>query len=642
MPKDHELKAKILLILAGMLIVFFSAGSMHSDPAALYEVNPEIPSEQDNLYILEHTEIPENDAYAVALKYQHIEVDPDEPAREKVLYSIGDTRAFYVLDTTTNEYTAVNAILVYSTAHLYFWIQEDVLYEQEDVEKLCETFEDQIYPLNREFFGSENTPGIDSDEHLYVLYTSEINGATGYFSSADMFPREIEPYSNEAEIFMLSSLSARLDDEYTYGVLAHEFQHMIHRSLDQNESSWINEGFAELAMLLNGYDTGGSDWFYARNPDIQLNFWPRDETESTLPHYGASYLFMTYLYDRFGEEFSRTLVSDPLNGFASIDAVLAEILPDNEEESALNGDDVFQDWSIANLLQDASLEDGQYGYKNLPELSNFRIDGSIDCTIGIENPFTVHQYGVDYFQVSCDQPFHLQFKGQQTVPIVPTGPHSGDYYFWSNKGDQSAMTLTQTFDFRDVEGPISLKYSMWYDLEKDWDYVYLLASENEKDWRLLDPAHCTEEDITGSNQGCGYNGSSDGWVQEEVDLSQYAGKKVTIQFEYLTDSALNGEGFLIDDVSIEAIAYAADFEENNGGWIADGFARVSNILPQSYRVSVIHRSADGTQVARYRIMGDDILDIELDPTANGEIFLIVSGTTRYTEMPASYSLEIEK
>jgi len=204
------------------------------------------------------------------------------------------------------------------------------------------------------------------------------------------------------------------------------------------------------------------------------------------------------------------------------------------------------------------------------------------------------------------------------------------------------MTLTQTFDFRDVEGPISLKYSMWYDLEKDWDYVYLLASENEKDWRLLDPAHCTEEDITGSNQGCGYNGSSDGWVQEEVDLSQYAGKKVTIQFEYLTDSALNGEGFLIDDVSIEAIAYAADFEENNGGWIADGFARVSNILPQSYRVSVIHRSADGTQVARYRIMGDDILDIELDPTANGEIFLIVSGTTRYTEMPASYSLEIEK
>ena len=35
---------------------------------------------------------------------------------------------------------------------------------------------------------------------------------------------------------------------------------------------------------------------------------------------------------------------------------------------------------------------------------------------------------------------------------------------------------------------------------------------------------------------------------EEVDLSQFAGKKVQIRFEYITDAAINGEGFLLDDV----------------------------------------------------------------------------------------------
>jgi len=605
-------------------------------------IDPDIPLEQQNLYVLEQTQIPENNAYATALKYKHIEIDPDKPAHEKIIYEIGDTRAFYVLDTITNEYTAVNATLIYGTAHLYFWVEEDVLYEQEDVIRLCEVFEGQIYPLNREFFGSESTPGIDSDEHLFVLYTSEINGATGYFSSADMVPLEIEPYSNEAEIIMLSSLSARLDEEYTYGVLAHEFQHMIHQNLDPNESTWINEGFAELAMLLNGYDPGGADWLYARNPDIQLNFWPRDEVESTLPHYGASFLFMTYLYDRFGEYFSRNLVSDPLNDFSSIDSVLAEMIPENDENALINGDDVFQDWTIANLIQDVSLENGEYGYKSFPEISNFRVDGSIDCTTMIENPFSVRQYGVDYFDISCEHPFSLQFIGQQTIPVVPADPHSGDYYFWSNKGDQSALTLTNTFDFTNVEGPIILKYFTWYDLETDWDYVYLLASEDGESWDLLEPAHCTEEDITGSNQGCGYNGASDGWVQEEVDLTQYAGKIITLQFEYLTDASLNGEGFLLDDVSIESIAYETDFEEDGGGWIANGFVRIMNILPQSYRVTVVQQTVENTFITRSTVMGDEPLNIDFSATTNEDVYLIISGTARYTEMPASYTLEIQE
>jgi len=229
--------------------MLFNSGSVFLKPVDSPMTDLDIPLEQQNLSVLEQTEIPENDAYASAAKYRHIIMDPDEPAHEKIIYAIGDTRSFYLLDMVTNAYTAVNAVLVYSTAHLYFWIEETVEYDLEDVEALCETFEGDIYPLNREFFGSESTPGIDNDEHIFVLYAREINGAAGYFSSADMVPQEIEPYSNEADMVVLSAFSARLDDETTYGILAHEFQHMIHQNLDQNESTWINEGFAVIINI---------------------------------------------------------------------------------------------------------------------------------------------------------------------------------------------------------------------------------------------------------------------------------------------------------------------------------------------------------------------------------------------------------
>ena len=545
-----------------------------------------------------------------------------------------------MLNPTTNEYQKINAFLAYSTDHLYFWIQDNVPYEYSELQQICETFENQIYPLNRELFGKENTPGIDSDEHLYILYTSEMGAALGYFSSADTNPQEIDPYSNEAEMFMVSATYCRLDDYDTYGVLAHEFQHMIHHNLDRNETSWINEGFSELATLLNGYDVGGTDILYALNTDIQLNTWPRDEVESTLPHYGASYLFMTYLYDRFGEEFSRALVANPLDGLKSIDAVLDEFFENGKE--MITAEDVFQDWTIANLLQDSSVEEGFYGYESLLDLLPFQTTETINLQEEAEYSYAVHQYGIDYFQLDSEQPIRLEFQGQQSVQIVPADPHSGDFYYWSNKGDQSAVSLSQTFDFREVQAPIALTYYTWFDIEQDWDFVYLLVSEDGENWQLLEPSLCTKDNLTGSNQGCGYTGSSNGWQYQEVDLSQFAGKEVTIRFEYLTDTSLNGEGLLLDDIRIDAIEYNADLEESNEGWVAKGFVRISNTLPQTYRVSIVQQSTQKTQVTKYSVFGDEILELSISPTTDAIFYLVVSGTTRYTEMPAVYSLSVSR
>ena len=65
---------------------------------------------------------------------------------------------------------------------------------------------------------------------------------------------------------------------------------------------------------------------------------------------------------------------------------------------------------------------------------------------------------------------------RRSQACLPADAHSGKYAFWSNKGDSSDMTLTRSFDFTEVNGPIEFSYWTWYDIEKGYDYVYLEAS----------------------------------------------------------------------------------------------------------------------------------------------------------------------
>ena len=102
-----------------------------------------------------------------------------------------------------------------------------------DIKALMDAFENKIYPTDREFFGSEWTPGVDDDPHIYVLYTGGLGSTVaGYYYYPDEYPPQIFQYSNAHEMFYISS-SESLSSAYTYGTLAHEFQHMIHWYQDQ-------------------------------------------------------------------------------------------------------------------------------------------------------------------------------------------------------------------------------------------------------------------------------------------------------------------------------------------------------------------------------------------------------------------------
>jgi hypothetical protein len=613
----------------------------------LLDDQPEITFEEtqvdegmyETLNTLINEVVPNSDLRELAGRLSGIENIPLTVNEYPQEFRVGDRKSFFITNGDTNVTSSIEAVLEYETEHVFFWVEEGVEFDEGDMRALVDEFENKIYPTNREFFGSEWTPGVDNDPHLFILYANGIgSNIAGYFSSADSVHPLAHEYSNGHEMFLLSAENVSLYEQFTYGVLAHEFQHMIHWYRDRNEDTWLNEGFSELAAFLNGYDAGGFDYLYANQPDLQLNDWPND-SNATTPHYGASFLYVTYFLDRFGEDATKALVAHPDNGKDSVDAVLAELgAVDNSTGLLVSADDLFADWVLANYIQNSRAADGRYNYSNYTSVPTPRAAETVSNCDGSWQNRQVKQYGVDYIKLECAGTYTIQFQGETSVAVLPEDAYQGKFAFWSNKGDESDMTLTQEFDFSSAQNSVTLNFWTWYDLEQDYDYLYLLASENGQNWEIIKTPSGTDKDLSGNSYGWGYNGTTEGWIQESVDLSQFAGKKVTLRFEYITDAAVNGEGFLLDMVEIPEIGYLADFEQDEGGWDGEGFVRIENALPQTFRVSVIENGSE-IKIFKFSANPGELIRIPVEIGKEGAV-LVVSGTTRFTRQPANYRFEV--
>ncbi len=595
---------------------------------------------RDTLDTLNATVVPENDPYDLACRLLELcDVAETVPAKA---YKLGDKENFWITNSDTAEQNQITATLMNITPHSYFWVEEGTEVDQSEMKALMDTFESKIYPTDREFFGSEWTPGVDNDVHIYVVYAESIgHNIAGYFSSLDSYNPLVREYSNAHETYVLGT-SQDLGNEYTYATLAHEFVHMIQFASDRNDVSWVNEGFAEVGSFLNGYNVGGADWVYVQRPDMQLNTWADNSSPDFSAHYGQSFLYLMYFLDRFGEDATKALTNNPENDLTSVDDTLAALnITDAQTGQVVTADDVFMDWAAAMYLLDGSAGDGRFVYNNYPDAPQTSLTESISTCPASAFTRDVNQYGIDYIGIQCSGDHTIKFTGSTLSGLLPVEPNSGEYAFWSNRGDESDMTLTREFDFSAVSAPIELAYHIWYDLEEDYDYIYLEVSEDGgTSWQIITTPSGTDEDPSGNSYGWGYNGVTNGWIEERVDLSDYAGKKIQVRFEYVTDAAINGEGLLLDDVSVDAAGYSSDFEADDAGWQADGFVRVQNALPQTFRLSLILKG-DTTTVTSIPVNADQTAEAQISLEAGQEAILIVTGTTRFTRLGTTYQIEIQ-
>ena len=609
------------------------------------EITPLPQAGVETWELLERTEVPVRDLIALAKRLKHVEGPIPEVVRESAPdYEIGHEEIFWVSNVDTDEHFQITALLLYATPHLYMWVEEGVDVDLDRLKEAADIFEEKTYPTGREFFGSEWTPGVDSDPHLNILHARGLgDSVAGYYSSADEYPRIAHEFSNEREMFYINADNVIIGNDFYNGVLAHEFQHMIHWYNDRNEDTWLNEGFSELASYLNGYGSGGVEIAFAMWPDTQLNSWP-DETGEAAPNYGAAYLFTSYFLDRFGEEATRALVAHPANGIASVDAVLLEW--------GCSFDELFADWVVANYLDDPSLEDGWYGYR---ELRMWVSDVYPLSSYPAERQETVHQYAADYIAFQPLRDLEIDFQGATWVKVMDNEAHSGRYQWWSNRSDESDTTLTRAFDFSGLESA-TLEFWAWYDIEENWDYAYVeVSTDGGQTWDILQAPSTTDYNPNGNSFGWAYTGMSGGgeeprWIREAVDLSDYVGGEVLIRFEYITDDAVNHPGFAVDDIWIPELDYEYDAEPaleggspgSDDGWEAEGFIRMQNILPQRWIVQVIEFAGRETRVHEIELDEEGKGEWLIDADEVDEVVLVVSALAPSTTEVGTYKYEVRE
>lgn len=593
----------------------------------------------ETLHALNATKVAIRDYAKIAQKYEGMtsfQMQNPGPPRK---YKIGDQEQFIILNDDTEEKSNILATLRYETEHVYFWIENQVPYELSDVQSLCNDFEERIYPNTRKMLGSEWTPGIDDDAHLYIVFTSGLGTYVGgYFSSEDEVPSVIEPDSNMHEMFFINSDGQSLASMYMNSIFAHEFAHMITYHNQRNEETWWSEGLAQLAEYLNGTRQGWEGYSYLISPDIPLTKWTDDMSQAD-PYYAGSYLFMMYLHDRFGSDVLQKIIQTDATGMGHLDAYFQMHNLTNEDTGEkLSSVDVFGDWQTANLINDRFMDSGKYGYKSISLLVEMEITDSVSSCPSSAMTRSINQFGTDFIEIKCPGAHTLLFKGSELTKVISGDPHSERNYFWSNIGNESSMTLSHEFDLTGLGGSIEMDFWHWYDLEKEYDYVYFLASTDGIHWEILKPRACTEGR---ESFACGITGKSAGWQKDSVDLSAYAGFRVTLQIDYQTDLALNGEGYAIDDISISEIGYFTDFEDDDGGWFPNGFVRITNVIPQDYVLSLVIDGAQ-TSVKRILLSADRSADIDFELQNGQSAVLIISAVSKFTQIPSSYTLQIVK
>jgi hypothetical protein len=182
---------------------------------------------------------------------------------------------------------------------------------------------------------------------------------------------------------------------------------------------------------------------------------------------------------------------------------------------------------------------------------------------------------------------------------APYDPRTGDWYLYSQQDDVSYKRLTRTVD---LTGATASELRFWtsYDIETDWDYLFVEAHPvGSDDWTTLPDANGHTQQGTGDSciegwdelhpfiahyQGTNCSpvgttgewhaatGGSNGWQEWSVDLSEYAGQQVEISIAYASDWGTQGLGVFLDDatVTVDGTETSTSFEDDLGGWTVSG------------------------------------------------------------------------
>lgn len=592
---------------------------------------------------LENAVPPVRDDLRLAIAYKGLE-DPILPTPPPVTQprKIGEHESFWVHDLTHNTFSEIEAELLAVGDHAYFWFEtgeNEVIPDDESLSAVALGF-DAAYESVVEQFGQEANPGIDGDPRLYVLHASQQamcgSGSCwfrGFFDSTNSKPLLLNAHSNEHEMFIMAN-NAFVQGIYLL-TLTHEFRHMIESNYDLAETGWGKEGSAVLAEEFAGRSTN-HNWLanhFLAEPDQQLNDWKVPTTDA---YYAQFFLFNKYLLDQLGEDLYREFATSPLPGFSALNQIAKDY------DLAFTGKSLWLDWLAALLLTNNSQASEQYRINidglRLPRRTPIEADtGKLDLE--------VHQFGADYYQLPTAK-IEIVFEGSPLIALLAGQEASDEIIWYAQRANYSNPRLTRSLDLSEVHSA-TLTFDVYSDIEKGWDFAYVSASiDGGTTWEPLTADNMQglepEDDPAGIALASRfYTGRDQTWRPESISLTPYAGQKILLRFEVVTDDMLTHSGLAIDNVAVPEIDYTDN--ESGDGWTAEGFTLASASLQQPWHLQLIEYTADGPVVKQIAVKDDGTAKF----TSIGEVgqeqpVLIVAASAPMTLVPATYTLEISE
>lgn len=353
----------------------------------------------------EHIANAKNAYNRYADKEQH---NKTRSAKETTSYNVGDTKMFwrYNLSVMPPSWIQQQATCRAVGEKSYVFVADadwGTKMTQEDVDIVLNYLENEtaastamgIVEMDETYFGTIPDE-LDSDPKVIFYYSSlgSYNGSVfdGYFSAFNQMTeaeaQSSSSHSNECEMLYMSCYPVDPTSLGTLTVLSHELEHLIHFGHDSNEESWLDEGCAEFAMVLFGQPDPITS--FNTNSDNNLTAWNQAYSD-----YVKTMLFFTYLSEHTtGPDFITSLVANPLNGVESIENTLASI------EFPLDFKQILTNWTIANYIDDTSVESGVYGYEilDLPAFTNKQYFTSYPAS----KTTTLNACAASYYKFSTD------------------------------------------------------------------------------------------------------------------------------------------------------------------------------------------------------------------------------------------------
>ncbi len=523
-------------------------------------------------------------------------------------YEIGDALDWYCVDDYNPEvpdgiFASEFTLRALGTT-CEIWVQTDMSFPDsrdtpvitdEQVNSYLNVFETVIYPTDTQYFGTpdfhdgsnaEVGPLYNDPSGRNVILVSNIRDQSYYESN---YPYYVVGFywgvfedAFDRNIVSIDSAAWDVAMKFYEGTLAHEYQHLIHDDYNPDDDTFMNEGCSMYAEPLCGYDVSWGDIeAFLATPDNSLVEWGDQGGINILADYGSALLWAIYLSDHYGgADFISYFVQNGVPGIEGINDALAHF------GYTKTFDEVFLDWSIANLIHTDAIGDGLYNYNSI-DLDT--LDADATRIYSINKPFfeqtgtafgetksylndatdvyQVGSYGSDYIELGNihDRFTSLfMFDGDDTADLplwnLVDEDADGDLEWYSSASSpENDLRLTTTLDLTQFGANPQLTFDTKYIIEEAWDFGFVqISTDNGETWVSLENTFTTYVIDDGGYPTIkdnlpGLSGVSDGWISMGFDLSAYAGQEVLLALRYMTDWAYEDPGWWVDNVAIDGI-----------------------------------------------------------------------------------------